>query len=208
MRQNAPEIRQVLLRLLLWLPLLLTLAWYCGKVYAGFFLPLYRLVLDLTLPRFSVLDLDIGYAHELVFRTRVLAMDLIEVEGRVLPSGFTIDASTPVYIVLIHPVVLAVTALAWPGASWCDRGLRLLACLPGLLVLEILDAPLVLASAISDVLSYGVDPAADRASWLVDWVHVMDGGGRVALSVAVAVLTQCTVGRWMPPTATGHKMQN
>lgn len=190
MPPETPEIRRMVLRLLLWLPLLLMFAWYGGEAYVRFFLPFYRLVLEFALPRFSVLELDIGYAHELVFRTRMLAMDLVEVEGRVLPAGFTVDASTPLYIVLIHPVVLAATALAWPGTSLHGRGARLLACLPGLLVLEALDAPLVLASAIGDLLSYGVDPAADRASWRVDWIHVMDGGGRVALSLAIAWLTQ------------------
>jgi hypothetical protein len=57
-----------------------------------------------------------------------------------------------------------------------------------LLLLEILDVPLVLASSINDLLSYSVNSAADQASLLIDWTHVMDGGGRFALSLAAAFL--------------------
>jgi len=50
-------------------------------------------------------------------------------------------------------------------------------------LLQVLDVPLVLASSVNDLLSYGIDPAADQASRLVDWVRLMDGGGRFALAI-------------------------
>jgi len=110
------------------------------------------------------------------------------VEGKVLPSGFTVNASTPMYIAVIHPIILAVVALIWPGLNWSGRVVRLLVSLPSLLLLEVLDVPLVLASSINDLLSYSINPAEDQASLLVDWVHVMDGGGRFALSFAAAMM--------------------
>lgn len=175
------------LRLAFWLPVLLWLAWLWGDDYARFFLPMFREVLDFALTDFRVIDFGIADTHEKVYRTTVLATKYLFINGKALPPGYTVDASTPMYISLIHPVVLGAAALAWPGLSWRGRLLRILLSLPFLLVLEALDVPLVLASSISDLLTFSLDPQGDRASRLVDWIHVMDGGGRIALAIAAAV---------------------
>lgn len=188
MNLTPAEIRRILLRLLFWLPILLLSSWQFGKNYTEFFLPLYRLILDDVLTNFSVLSLEIGFTHELVFQTRVIADHVMMVEGRLLPSGFTVNASTPMYIALVHPLILATSALIWPNLSWRSRLLRLLTSLPCLLLLEILDTPLVLASAIDDLLNFNVNPVAYQADPLIAWVHVMDGGGRFALALAAALL--------------------
>ena len=182
-RSVAPGI---VLRLLIWLPFLLWAAWAWGWHYANFWLPLYERILDWVLPDFGVVYLGIALGHEYVFDTQVIAERAMLVGGQILPAGLTVHASTPLYIALIHPVVLAAAALAWPLPHWRARLLRLLLSLPFLLVLEALDVPLVLASSIGDLLSYSLDPAADAASLRVDWTRVMDGGGRFALSLALA----------------------
>ena len=188
MSLSRRDVRGIALRLLFWLPVLFMLGWFYGRQYAGIWLPLYRGVLDWALTDFRVLTLDIGFTHELVFKTQVIAERIMMVEGKVLPSGFTVNASTPMYIAVIHPIILAVVALIWPGLNWSGRVVRLLVSLPSLLLLEVLDVPLVLASSINDLLSYSINPAEDQASLLVDWVHVMDGGGRFALSFAAAMM--------------------
>ncbi len=176
----------IVLRLLIWLPLLLGAAWAWGWHYADFWLPLYQYVLDWVLADFGVVYLGIALGHEYVFDTQVIAERAMLVQGQILPAGLTVHASTPLYVALIHPVVLAAAALVWPLPHWRARLLRLLLSLPCLLVLEALDVPLVLASSIRDLLSYSIDPAADAASLRVDWTRVMDGGGRFALSLALA----------------------
>lgn len=176
----------IVLRLGVWLPLLFWLAWVWGWNYADFLLPLYRYVLDAALPDFGVVYLGIGLEREYVFKAQVIAERLILVEGQIMPAGFTVDASTPMYIALIHPIVLAVAALVWPRLTWRGRALRLLLSLPFLVLLEALDTPLVLASSIRDLLSYSANPVADAASKLIDWTHVMDGGGRYAFALAAA----------------------
>jgi len=175
------------LRLALWLPLLLWAAWRWGWHYGQFFLPLYRAVLELALPGFGVVRFHIAHTHEFVFEAQVIAERMLVMEGRVLPSGFTIDVHTPMYLALTHPVILAAAALAWPGLTWRARLLRLALSLPFLFLLEALDVPLVLASSINDLLTYSLNPGADAASRLVDWVRVLDGGGRFALSLAAAL---------------------
>lgn len=180
------EARGVILRLLLWLPALIWLAWSQGWHLAHALLPVYRAVLDAVLTDFGVLSLDIGFQREHVFMARLMAERMQVVEGRVLPAGFSVDVSTPMYVVLIHPIILAAAALAWPGLSWRGRLLRLLWSLPFLFALELLDVPLVLASSVNDLLSYSANPRADEASRLVDWIRLMDGGGRYALAIAAA----------------------
>ncbi len=176
----------VVLRLLVWLPILLWAAWAWGWHYAHFWLPLYQYVLDWALADFGVVYLGIALGHEYVFDTEVMAERAMLVQGQILPAGLTVHASTPLYAALIHPVVLAAAALVWPLPHWRARLLRLLLSLPCLLVLEALDVPLVLASSIRDLLSFSLDPGADAASLRVDWTRVMDGGGRFALSLAMA----------------------
>jgi hypothetical protein len=176
----------IVLRLLIWLPILLWAAWVWGWHYAQFWLPLYARVLDWVLPDFGVVYLGIALGHEYVFDTQVMAERAMLVGGQILPAGLTVHASTPLYVALIHPVVLAAAALVWPLPHWRARLLRLLLSLPCLLVLEVIDVPLVLASSISDLLSFSLDPGADATSLRIDWARVMDGGGRFALSLALA----------------------
>jgi hypothetical protein len=183
------EVAGLALRLAFWLPVLFWAAWQWGWHYGHFFLPLYKAVLDMALPDFGVLQFEIGRTHEYVFRAEVIAERLLVAEGRVLPSGFSINVHTPMYIALIHPVVLAAAALVWPGLSWRGRLARLALSVPFLLVLEVLDVPLLLASSINDLLDFSLNPQGDAASRLVDWVHVLDGGGRFALSLAAALAT-------------------
>jgi hypothetical protein len=180
------EARGVILRLLVWLPLLIWLAWTQGRHLAEALLPLDRAVLDAVLNNFSVLRMEVGLQREWVFQATLITDQIQWVQGRMLPAGVTIDVSTPIHGVLIHPIVLASAALAWPGLRWRDRLLRLLLSLPVILLLELLDTPLVLASSVADLLSYSLNPAADQASRLVDWVRLMDGGGRIALALSAA----------------------
>lgn len=176
----------IILRLLIWLPVLLWTAWVWGWYYADFWLPVYARVLAWALPDFAVLHMGIALSHEHVFDTQVITQNALLVQGQILPASVTVDASTPMYAALIHPLVLATAALVWPLPGWRARLLRLLLSLPCLVLLETIDVPLVLASSITDLLSYTVNPAADTASWRVDWTRVMDGGGRFALSLAMA----------------------
>ncbi|MHB1176550.1 MAG: hypothetical protein ACYCZJ_15665 [Sulfuriferula sp.] len=187
MNLTRRETLDMLWRLALGLPVLLGLAWLGGRDYAGFFVPLYKWVLGLALPGFRVLSLDIHLNHEYVFATEVIAEHIQVLYGHLLPAGFSVQASTPMAIALLHPLVLGLAALVWPRLSWRGRLLRVLASLPLLVLLEMLDVPLVLASSIHDLLSFNLAPNGVSAPWLVEWVHVMDGGGRFALSIAAAV---------------------
>lgn len=188
MSLSRHELRGIVLRLLFWFPVLSMLAWLYGREYAGIWLPLYWRVLDWVLGDFRVLTLNVVFTHELVFQTNVIAERIMVVDGQLLPSGFTVNSTTPIYITQIHAFILAIVALIWPGLNWKSCVIRLLASLPCLLLLEIMDVPLVLASSIFDFLSARINPFGNQASLLESWVLVMDGGGRFAFSFAAAIL--------------------
>jgi len=156
------EVRGIALRMLFWLPVLLVLAWLCHHQYAHLWLPVYRTVLEMALSDFSVLSLDTGWANEPVFKVRLIADRLMVVQGRALPAGFIVNAATPTSHALVHPVVLAVVALVWPGMGWRGRSrpARWQAC-HACCYWKPLIYPLVLASSINDLLSYGINPAAE-----------------------------------------------
>jgi len=181
------EARDIALRLLIWLPILFWLAWTWGWHYGQFFLPLYREVLDLALTDFSVASFEIARTHEYVFKATVVTEHILVKGGHVLPAGVGMDTHTPMFAALTHPIVLAASALAWPALTWRGRLLRLLLSLPFLVLLEILDVPLLLASSINDLVTFSLNPEADAASVLIDWVRVLDGGGRLALCITASI---------------------
>ncbi|MCG3188113.1 MAG: hypothetical protein IOMNBAOH_02837 [Rhodocyclaceae bacterium] len=186
----------VALRLLVGLPLLIALAEAFGWHYAELWLPWYRTVLDLVVHDYSVSSLGLSWQKgQYLIAGEFVSERLLLMRGQVLPPGAALSASTLMAHALKHPLILAAAALAWPGLSWRGRGLRLLLSLPCLALLETLDVPLVLASAVRDMVSWTSSPAGDAASQLTDWTAVLDGGGRMALGLAAALVAAGLHGR-------------
>jgi hypothetical protein len=99
--------------------------------------------------------------------------------------------------VLFQPVVFALTLLfAWPWRSARLLGLRVVAAVPLVLCLFLLDVPMVLygASWYQEVAL--LDP--DRFSPLILWMDFMNAGGRLALAVAAAALSVGVADRFLP----------
>ncbi|NWG87713.1 MAG: hypothetical protein HXY26_09460 [Hydrogenophilaceae bacterium] len=187
MTHKGRELGGIALRLGLGLPLVIWLAVEYGWYYADFWLPAYRGMLEILLPDFDVLSLGITAPRgEYLISGEFVPERTLFVQGRMLPKELVINASTLMAHALKPPIVLIAAALAWPGLSLGARGLRLLLSLPFLLVLELADVPLMLASSVNDLMSWSVAPSADAASKLVDWTTILDGGGRIALSLAAA----------------------
>lgn len=184
---NHTALAGVALRLGLGLPLLIWLAQAYGWHYADLFLPWYRTVLELLMPGFDVASLGLTWQKgEYLIAGEFVTEHVMLVHGRLLPAGAGVSASTLMGHALKHPLILAAAVLAWPGLTWRGRGLRVLLSLPFLVLLETLDVPLVLASAVNDMVSWMASPEADAASKMVDWTGVLDGGGRMALGIAAA----------------------
>lgn len=182
---KLPEHWVVAIKLVLVLPILLWLSNRFAINYAEIFLPLYRVVLNAALHDYSILSIGVStQGGESVIAAKLFAFQEQSIGGRRLPAGFTIDASTLVGHALKHVVIILTAAIVWPRLTASERLIRVLISLPLLIVIEALDIPLVLASAVRDLVLSNIAPDQAARSWLIDWTHIMDGGGRIALSLA------------------------
>ncbi len=181
---NPREARGIALRLLLWLPVLLWLAWHWGDQYAHFFLPLYQQVLEWVLGGLRFADLKIIHTNEYLVQADYRIGQFFFLGQQLIPAGVAGFTHAPIYYTLVHPIVLAAAALIWPRLTWRGRILRLAASLPVLVLLEALDIPLVIYSSINEALVQTYDPHGYLADQPTDWVRLLEGGGRYALCIA------------------------
>ena len=155
--------------------------------YADLFLPLYRTVLRLALPEFSLGSLRVGSPQgEALVMANFIANRALQFQGVWQPPGVSIDASTLVGHGLKHIVLLTAALFAVPAAGARAWGSRLVLGVFLLIILEAIDIPLVLAGAVRDLLEADVSSVAKRAG-LVLWIHLLDGGGRIALPLAAGI---------------------
>ena len=199
MTRRSLRLARLALRLALLLPVLVAASQQWGEAYGQFWLPWYGTVLRLVLPDYQVTALNVVERdHETRIAAQFSATEYQEVGGRLLPPGFTVNASTLLDHALIHPLILLAAVLAWPGVSGRQRLLWLLSSLLLLGILESLDVPLSLAGAVSDVVTWQASQGSASPSVLTGWSVMLDGGGRLALSLATAVIGGVMSG-WLGP---------
>lgn len=172
------------------LTLVAALLW--GRQYVQLWLPLYQQMIAWLMPDYRVVDIVlqsqpsgqvVQLSVELIHQT-VLGLKL-------LPQGLSVSATTLQGHALQHAILIATVLLAWPlgeKASWTHRLALLGLGLIGLMFVEALDVPFVLAGSVTDLLLADFAPQLQDSSWLVRWMHVLNGGGRLALSVGVALV--------------------
>lgn len=177
------------LRLALVLPPLLYAAQWFAASYGRFWLPWYRFILSGALLDYRATSLSVAHRDgEWRIAGQFLATDYQNISGHLLPPGFTVNASTLLDHALIHPLILLAAVLVWPTLTWRQRLSRLLLSLPFLALLESIDIPLSLAGAVSDVVSWQASLGSAPPSAVTDWSVMLDGGGRLALGLAAALL--------------------
>lgn len=172
----------------------LTQSW--GHYYVEALLPLYRLVLSFALQNYEVLNLGlIEQSNELTIAAHLITVNPQAIDGHPLPAGVTLDASTLASHAFNHLIVVIGAILTWPNFTWSERGVRLLLSIPLILLLESIDIPLAIAGAVQDVVFFNLSSNyTNHEPLLVRWLHALDGGGRLALSLLVA-LTVCLVNK-------------
>jgi len=178
----------LLLRTVIALAVLLWLGQRWGHYYVEALFPLYHAVLDVALPDFAVLHLNtLAQNGEPLVAVHLQTIRSVAGTAHSLPAGVTIDASTLAAHALKHIVIILGAIVIWPGITPRERGVRLLLSVLPLLLLEAIDIPLALAGAVQDLLAANLSPnIGNNESWLTAWLHMLDGGGRLALSLLVA----------------------
>lgn len=160
-----------------------------GQHYAQFLLPLYGWEIRVLAPRYDVTGLEsIRQQGEQVVALSVTLASFLKQGDWTLPPGIGMTSSTLQGHALQHVIVMLSLLLAWPARRWHDYAIRLGLMIPALLAVEVLDVPLVLLGSLDDLLSSQLNPDAGD-TLLVRWMDFLNGGGRLALSVAAAVGT-------------------
>ena len=108
----------------------------------------------------------------------------------VVPPGAALPASASIAHLLVPLVLFGAALVAWPVGHRAERWRRGLFSLPGMLVVLLSTAPAQLVGLIEMSLqAYAETHGTGRAPPLVlNWMLLLEGGGRWALPIVVAVL--------------------
>jgi len=174
------------------------IAWTWGDAYGRIFLPVYRWSFETLTPFFKVESVRLERLKgEPIIKIYAQTTGGRLLSGRVLQDGISVSSSTLLGHVLQHFILLFAFVFLWPVRIWWERWALLLFAIPGLVILEALDVPLVLAGSLEDLVLFNQAPNLIPTSFLINGMNFMNGGGRLALSLVVAVLTVFTWRKWI-----------
>ncbi len=178
------------LKISLALASLIGITQHWGHYYVGTLLPLYRGVINLVLSDYQVVSLNLSQQQtEWVVAAHLITIKTQIISGHTLPAGVTLDASTLAGHALKHIIIVVAAILVWPELIMRERALRLLIAIPFIFLLEVIDIPFAIAGAVQDVVSFNLSPDyANNKPWLVRWLLLLDGGGRLMLSITVPII--------------------
>ncbi len=166
------------------------IAWTWGDVYGRIFLPVYRCSFETLTPFFKVESVRLERLKgEPIIKIYAQTTGKRLLSGRVLQDGISVSSSTLLGHALQHFILLFAVVFLWPVRIWWERWALLLFAIPGLVIIESLDVPLVLAGSLEDLVLFNEAPNLMSTSFLINGMNFMNGGGRLALSLVVAVLT-------------------
>lgn len=157
-----------------------------GESIMQWLMPALRRSFELFGPEFEVLSFGIDREKaDRVLRVTVKLNQTVVIGERVLvpdPRG-TANASTLLLQGLQGPFVAAWVALAWPlRAGAAELALRVLCVLPAMLLLVLIDAPMMLASTLWQLIADHLAPGATTP--LLVARDIARGGVRLGLGAA------------------------
>lgn len=186
---NRQTLLDATLRFVLTAVVLAWLTHYYAAPLIELLLPLFRSELTLLMPAFHIDFLGGRIEHnEAVVALTATLIEYHVVLEQVFPRGISVNASTLVAHAWVHPVLILALAVSWPGIASRHRPGLLLLCLPFVALAEMLDIPLILWGAVEDFLYWHANPARINESIGSRVQHFLDGGGRYAVSMVLALL--------------------
>jgi hypothetical protein len=163
-----------------------------GPFYFKLFEGIFRWEINFLYPQFKVSSLQMEDSHgqQMISLTVTLAENIILEDGRVLhTAGRPYTSKTISINQYLHPILIFSILAAWPGIMLRDRFKVFLLMLPFLLIVEMLDIPILLATRSNEIMRANLlhDSLADKRFGSY-WVAFLHTGGRAALSVTAAGL--------------------
>lgn len=183
---SRPFIRALLV-LVICYPLMIVLTYQQGEKYGEQLLPLYQLTLKVVAPEFDITNLKIiEKKQQKLFSATFVNRESRMIGGQELKAQADITSTTLLGHALQHLILIATITLCWMAyrwKNWLYNLLMLLLTIPALLLTEVLDVPMVLFGAVQDLIYFYLSPDQLSRSPAVTWMHIMNGGGRLALAV-------------------------
>ena len=158
-----------------------------GPYYFKLFGGIFRWEIDSFYPHFKVSSLRTeDYQNQQMISLELrLTQNTILKDGTVLHTiGRPYNAKTISINQYLHPIIILSILAAWPGIAFRDRFKVFLLALPFLLLVEMVDIPILLATRCDELMRAKLleDPEAGRSLGSY-WVAFMHTGGRAALSI-------------------------
>jgi hypothetical protein len=176
--------------------ILLVLFSQFGAYYFKLFQGIFHWEIDFLYPQFKVasLEMEDQYGQQYISLNVKLTENVITNDGRLLHTvGRPYVAKTISINQYLHPIVIFSILAAWPGLLLTDRFKVLLFVLPFLVIVEMLDIPILLATRCQEVMRANLyrDPMAEKSLGSY-WVAFLHTGGRAALSIlAIGLALGC-----------------
>jgi len=172
--------------------LLLVLFSQFGFIYFKLFQGIFRWEINAFFHPFKVSSLttETHGGQAMITLVAKLTEDLKRSDGlRLHTIGRPLTARTIAINQYLHPIIIFSILLAWPALVWRDRIMLWLLVLPFLIILEMVDIPIVLATRCVEAMQASLlnDPSAGKSLGSY-WVAFLHTGGRAALSVMAAGL--------------------
>lgn len=163
-----------------------------GPYYFRLFEGVFRWEIDFFFPQFKVSSLQVETfeGQQMVSLSVTLTENIIKNDGTVLhTAGRPYTSKTIAVNEYLHPIIILAILAAWPAITLRDRFKVLLLVLPFLLIVEMVDVPLVLATRNDEVVRANLLKNVNAGKGLASyWVAFMHTGGRAALSILAAGL--------------------
>lgn len=160
-----------------------------GERISRHLLPLYQWGFQQVAPYYQIQSLQIERGKgEPKYNVQVQTSGLRYIGGTAVPRGYTLTGSTLVAHSLQPALVLYLLLFIWPVTDWRHKAWLFVLSIPVLVLISLADVPLVLLGAIEDVLLFNLEQGKVHMSFAVQWMHLMNGGGRLALGVAGFVM--------------------
>jgi hypothetical protein len=159
-----------------------------GEAYCGALVPLVEWVLRGLVTGWQhvavrLADID-GQGVVLARFTTVAGFDY---HGFAVPPGAWVEARTLHGYWMQHPVLVLAVWAAWPQATLAARLISAVPVPIALMGLGMVDIPLTLYGAVTDMMLAGAAPERLDTSLPVHVMQLLEGGGRAVLSLAVGV---------------------
>lgn len=176
--------------------ILLTLFSQFGPLYFKLFHGIFRWEVDTFFKPFRVSSLvaETYQGQEMISLETRLTENIVLQDGTVLHTiGKPFTAKTIAINMYLHPIIILSILAAWPGLLLRDRFKVFLLVLPLLLLVEMVDIPLLLATRCVEVVQANLYENPNAGKGLGSyWAAFLHTGGRSALSIlAIGLALGC-----------------